>query len=75
MEPFLSCPSFTCSGEMGKMRWERVLCAGAWQTRDDIRVEFVIVQGESAVCDGQGGTSATMTRFHFFLWSYTAAQS
>lgn len=61
MEPFLSRPSFTCSGEMGKMRWEKLLCVGAWQSWDDIRVEFVIVQGESAVCDGRGKTSTAMT--------------
>lgn len=54
MKPILSWPTFTCSGEMGKMKRERLLRAGAWQTWDDIRVEVVIFQGETAVCDGRG---------------------
>lgn len=75
MESFLSWSSFTCRGKIGKMRWERLLCAWALQSWNDTRVEFVIVQGESAVCHGQGDTSAAVTRFHFSPWSYTAAQS
>lgn len=44
MEPFLLWHSVTCSWEIVEMRWERLLCAGAWQTLDDIRVEFVVVR-------------------------------
>lgn len=45
-------------------QWKTALCARAW---DGIRMGSVIVQGESAGSDGQGNTSAAMTRLHLFL--------
>ena len=57
------------------MRWEQLLCAAALQAQDELRVGFVIVLGESAVCDGQGNTSSLVKRFYFFQWQYAAAQS
>lgn len=47
-------------------------------TRDDTRAAaFVFVRGgESAVCDGQGGTlPSAMTGLHFFQWQNAAAKA
>lgn len=81
MKPILSWPSFTCSEEMGM----------GWGGRDSCvpghgrHVEFVIVQGEPAVCDGQGDTSVCNDRISFpsmviysctelkLIWSNTAS--
>lgn len=67
MEPFPSRPSFTCSGEMGKMR--RNSCVLGHGSHGMIyEWNLLLSSGESAVCDGRGKTSTAMTRFHFFLW-------
>lgn len=60
---------------MDEIRWEQLLCATALQAQDELRVGFVIVLGESSVCDGQGNTSSLVKIFDFFQWQYAAGQS